>query len=34
MTPAKGLFGKVVSLSAADFELRDKEMTRRSVIIS
>lgn len=29
MTPAKGLFGKVVSLSAADFELRDKEMTRK-----
>jgi len=29
MTPAKGLFGKVVSLSAADFELRDKEMTSK-----
>ncbi len=29
MTPAKGLFCKVVSLSAADFELRDKEMTRK-----
>ncbi len=29
MTPAKGLFGKAVSLSAADFELRDKEMTRK-----
>jgi len=29
MTPAKGLFSKAVSLSAADIELRDKEMTSK-----